>query len=193
MVNPSSRRTPGLISGLYIITLLYFALGFVSIYSALTAILCMTIPFILLAKHEKKVWCHHYCPRASLIDLVGIKKNRWKKLPQMFNDGFLRKLLLWYFGLNLLFITGSTIQIAMGNMPAMPYIRLFIAIPLFPLPQLVQLEGPDWLLHLSYRLYSMMFSSTILGIVFARIWRPRAWCAVCPVGNLSNKLTPPGN
>lgn len=191
MVSPSIKRKPGLLPGLYFITLLYFALGFVSIYFALTAILCMTIPFLLLAKHEKKVWCYYYCPRASLTTLMGTRRSRWRQLPPMFTDGFLRKLLLWYFGLNLLFITGSTIQIAMGRMPAMPYIRLFIAIPLFPMPQLIELAGSDWLIHLSYRLYSMMLSSTILGIVFARIWRPRAWCAVCPAGNLSNKLTPP--
>lgn len=191
MINPSTKRRPGLLPGLFIITLLYFSLGFVSIHFGLTAILCMAIPFILLAKHEQKVWCHHYCPRASLTNLLGTKKSRWKTLPQMFTDGFLRKLLLWYFGLNLLFITGSTIQIAMGRMQSMPYVRLFIAIPLWPLPQLWVLSGPDWLIHLSYRLYSMMFSSTLLGIAFALIWRPRAWCAVCPVGNLSNKLTPP--
>lgn len=185
-----TNEKPGLLPGLFIITLLYFSLGFVSILFALTAILCMSIPFILLAKHRRKVWCHHYCPRASLTTIAGTPKERWKSVPKMFTDGYLRRLLLWYFGLNLLFITGSTVQIAIGSMDSMPYIRLFIAIPLWSLPQLVEIAAPDWLVHLSYRFYSMMLSSTILGLVFARIWRPRAWCAVCPVGTLSNKLTP---
>ena len=178
----------GLVPALFIITLLYVALGFISILFGLTAVACMAIPFILLSVYRRKVWCYHYCPRASLTQKFGKPQKQWKKLPAMFTDGFLRKLLLWYFGLNLLFITGSTIQIAMGRMQSMPYIRLFIAIPLWSLPQLIPIAGPDWLIHLSYRLYSMMLSSTILGLIFARIWRPRAWCAVCPVGNLSNKL-----
>ena len=96
--------------------------------------------------------------------------------------------MLWYFGLNLLFITGSTVRIALGLMESMAFVRLFIFIPLFPLPQLLDIAAPPFLIHLSYRLYSMMLSSTILGVVFALVWRNRLWCAVCPVGNLSNKM-----
>ncbi len=181
-----STKRSGLAAGLFFLTLTYFALGFVSILTANLALLCMTIPFILLAKAKKKVWCQHYCPRASLIDAVG-KKDDWRKNPTFITNGKLRSFMLWYFGLNLLFITGSTIQVALGRMSAMPYIRLFIAIPLFPLPQLLPAEAPQFLMHLSYRFYSMMLSTTIIAVVLARIYRPRIWCAVCPVGSLSNK------
>lgn len=191
MASDGKRRNPGLVPTLYAITLLYFALGFVSIHFGMLALACMSIPFILLSASGKKLWCHHYCPRSSLTTRTGLKRKNWRPLPKSFTDGFLRKVMLWYFGMNLLFITGSTIQIAMGRMPPMPYLRLFIAIPLWPLPQLLETTGPDWLVHLSYRLYSMMLSSTILGIAFSRIWRPRAWCAVCPVGTLLNKHTHP--
>lgn len=181
-----STKRSGLAAGLFFLTLTYFALGFVSILTANLALLCMTIPFILLAKAKKKVWCQHYCPRASLIDAVG-KKDDWRKNPTFITNGKLRSFMLWYFGLNLLFITGSTIQVALGRMSAMPYIRLFIAIPLFPLPQLLPAEAPAFLMHLSYRFYSMMLSTTIIAVVLSRIYRPRIWCAVCPVGSLSNK------
>jgi polyferredoxin len=146
----------------------------------------MTLPFILLAKAKKKVWCQNYCPRASLIQLTGKMNRKQKPVPRQFTNGSLRKALLWYFGLNLLFITGSTLRIARGFMEPMAFVRLFIAIPLFPLPQLIDFTAPPFLLHLSYRLYSMMLSSTILGIAFSLIWRKRLWCAVCPVGSLSN-------
>ncbi|MDD3941837.1 MAG: 4Fe-4S binding protein [Sphaerochaetaceae bacterium] len=184
----ADAKRKGLIPRLFIITLLYFLLGFVAIEFALLALACMSIPFMLLARYKQKVWCHRYCPRASLIQTFGKKRSRWRVLPPMFTDGYLRKVLLWYFGLNLMFIAGSTIRIATGDMAPMPYVRLFIAIPLWPLPQLLHIGSPDWLIHLSYRFYSMMLSSTILGVVAAMIWRPRAWCAVCPVGNLSNRL-----
>lgn len=179
----------GLLPLLYLITIIYFALGFVSIQLGLLAFACMGIPFILLSVRGRKVWCHRYCPRASLTTLAGKPRKKWRTLPKVFTDGYLRKVLLWYFGLNMLFITGSTVQIAMGKMAPMAFIRLFIAIPLVPLPQLMPLASPGWLIHLSYRLYSMMLSSTVLGIAFALIWRPRAWCAVCPVGNLMTKLS----
>ncbi|MEA5030859.1 MAG: 4Fe-4S binding protein [Sphaerochaeta sp.] len=191
MASDGKRRKPGLVPNLYAITLLYFALGFVSIHFGMLALACMSIPFILLSASGKKLWCHHYCPRSSLTTRTGSKRKNWRPLPKSFTDGFLRKMMLWYFGMNLLFIAGSTIQVAMGRMSPMPYVRLFIAVPLWPLPQLLENTGPAWLLHLSYRLYSMMLSSTILGIAFSRIWRPRAWCAVCPVGTLLNKHTHP--
>ncbi len=180
-----------MVPGLFIITILYFALAFVHILFALLAIVCMTFPFILIAKTKQKTWCHNYCPRASLTNQTGKIHKHWRKLPLMFTDGYLRKVLLWYFGLNLLFIIGSTARIATGAMEAMDYIRLFIAIPLpGPLPQIIQLpqQLPPWLIHLSYRLYSMMLSSTLLGIALSIIYRPRAWCTICPVGTLSNTL-----
>lgn len=183
----SARK--GLVPALFGITLAYFSLGFISLYFALIAVACMGIPFFLIARYKKKVWCQHWCPRASLTTLLGKKQSKWKSHPKYFTDGYLRKVMLWYFGLNLLFIAGSTIQVALGNMDPMSYIRLFIAIPLWPLPQLFPVTSPPWLIHITYRLYSMMLSTTLLSLVMARTWRSRTWCAVCPVGTLSNKLT----
>lgn len=183
----TQTRKKGLVPGLFLVTLLYFSLGFVSILIGLLAVFCMAIPFVLLARYKKKVWCSTYCPRASLLMHTGTTK-KTRTIPHQFSNGTLKKAMLWYFGLNLLFITGSTIQVAMGNMPSMQYIRLFIAIPLVPLPQLITVEAHPALLHLSYRLYSMMLSSTILAVVLSRLYRPRLWCAICPVGTLSNGL-----
>jgi hypothetical protein len=180
-------RNKGLLPNLYIITLAYFALGFVSILFANLAILCMALPFILLAKAKKKVWCQTYCPRASLLTAAG-KKKHWRKNPVLITSGKLRRIMLWYFALNLLFITGSTVQVALGNMEAMQYIRLFIAIKLFSLPQLITVQAPLFLLHLSYRFYGMMASTTILALILSRIYRPRIWCAACPIGTLSDAL-----
>jgi len=183
----TEKNSKSLIPGLFLITLLYFSLGFVSILFGLLAVFCMAIPFILLSRYKKKVWCSTYCPRASLLLLTGTKR-KTRAIGRQFSDGTLKKAMLWYFGLNLLFITGSTIQVGMLNMPSMEFIRLFIVIPLVPLPQLIPVEAHPALLHLSYRLYSMMLSSTILGIVLSRLYRQRIWCAICPVGTLSNGL-----
>jgi hypothetical protein len=178
----------GLYTSLALITLLYFALGFISIYFALLAVVCMTLPFLLAQRAKKRIWCHSYCPRASLFSHMNKDQKSWKRVPLTFTNGKFRTYVLWYFGLNLLFMTGSTIQIALGNMAPMPYIRLFILIPFVPLPQLIHLSAPLWLTHLSYRLYSMMLSSTLLGIVLAYLYRPRSWCSICPVGTLTQNM-----
>lgn len=181
------NKDKGLVTGIFLVTLLYFSLGFISILFGLLAVFCMTTPFLLLARYKKKIWCSTYCPRASLLMKTGTKKKD-RAIPRQFSNGTLKRAMLWYFGINLFFITGSTIQVAMGNMASMEYIRLFIAIPLVPLPQLITAEAPPALMHLSYRLYSMMLSSTLLGIVLSRIYRPRLWCAICPVGTVSNMM-----
>ncbi len=181
-----TRNKQGLIPALFLITITYFALGFVSILFANLAVLCMLLPFILLSRAKKKVWCQHYCPRASYLNVIGRRK-AWRKNPSVITNGKAKYYMIWYFSLNLLFITGSTIQIAIGAMEAMPYIRLFIAIPLFPIPQLIQIDAPSFLLHLSYRFYSMMLSTTLLASVLGWMYRPRLWCAICPIGTLSDK------
>ncbi len=187
-MNTSTHKRYGLVPYIYIFTLSFFTLPFLHISFSFLAFLCMATPFALHLITKKNVWCRHYCPRASLTTVVGRKKGKYKLPPTIFRDGYLKKVMLTYFSLNLLFITGSTISVAIERMVAMPYIRLFIAIPLIPLPQLLDISMSSWMVHLSYRLYSMMLSSTILGIVFAILYRPRAWCAVCPVGTILKKI-----
>lgn len=177
----------GLLPALFLLTLAYFALGFVSILFANLAIFCILIPFLMLGFTKQRTWCHRYCPRASLAEAVG-KSRPWRKSPHFIASGQTKRYLLWYFSLNLLFIAGSTTRIALHQMEAMPFIRLFIVIPLFSLPQLLTLGMPAWLLHLSYRFYSMMLSTTILSVAFALLYRPRLWCSVCPMGNLMNTM-----
>lgn len=188
MNTSTTKKQYGLRPYLYIFTLSFFTLPFIHISFSFLAFLCMLIPFIMLLTRKENIWCRHYCPRASITTLVGRKRGKYKKTPIIFRDGYLKKMMLTYFTLNLLFITGSTIGVARGSMAAMPYIRLFIAIPLFPIPQLIDISMSQWMSHLSYRLYSMMLSSTILGITFALLYRPRAWCAVCPVGTILKKI-----
>lgn len=171
---------------LFAIPLLFFALGFVSIVTALSAIGCMALPFLLLARDGKKTWCRGVCPRSSLLDRMGSLKWQRRRAPSPFRDGSLRSLMLWYVALNLLFALGSTAKVAAGQMEAMAYVRLFIAIPLAPLPQLFDLGLPPALLHLSYRFYSMMLGTTLLAVGLGLFFRPRIWCTVCPVSTISN-------
>jgi hypothetical protein len=173
---------------LFIITILYFTLPFISIIAAISAVLCIGLPFVLYSKENKNVWCKSYCPRSSFFMVVGRKRDHYKMVPSIFTNGKLQSILLVYLTLNLIFISGSTLQVAMQNMEMMPYLRLFIVVKLFPIPQLLSLPLPFWLIHLSYRLYSMMLSSTLLGVAFALLYRQRAWCTVCPINSVITKL-----
>lgn len=58
---------------LFIINLLYFALGFINIHFALLGLICMILPLYLLVKTKKKTYCQGYCPRATSNDFLHRK------------------------------------------------------------------------------------------------------------------------
>ncbi|WP_422678833.1 4Fe-4S binding protein [Clostridium thermosuccinogenes] len=45
-----------------------------------------------------------------------------------------------------------------------------------------------WAVHLSFRVYSMMLTTTIFGLLLAWIFKPRTWCTVCPINTASDVL-----
>lgn len=177
---------------LFLITLGYFMLGLVNIHLALAGLLCMGLPFVLLFRTRRKTWCQGLCPRASLFSFWGsVRPGEGRRVPGIFRGPDLRFVVLGYFGLNLLFVLLSTVAVGTGRIASMEYIRLLMvfAFP-GPLPSLLPWSpGIPWLTHLAYRVYSLMLTSTLVGLGLAWIWRSRTWCLICPVGNLSQRLS----
>ncbi len=174
-------------SNLYIITILFFGLGFFNIIFAWLGFACMIIPFILLVKDGKKTWCKNYCPRANLLTVLfknksgkGVATPKWLKSPKA------KEFLLYYFSVNIFILFMSTLMVFMGRMEAMEKVRFLIAFQLpWDIPQLLNINSlPNWAIHLSFRVYSMMFTTTVIGMVLGYIYRPRTWCTVCPVNTI---------
>lgn len=69
-----------------------------------------------------------------------------------------------YFCINILFILMSTLMVAQGTIEAIDNVRFLIVFQIpWSLPQLWIIEGvPEVIIHLSYRLYSIMFTSTVM-------------------------------
>lgn len=99
-------------------------------------------------------------------------------------------IMLAYFGISLTFILLSTFGVARGVKSPMEYLRFLIVIPIpFQIPQAFDLLNiAPWLTHLSYRFYSMMMTTTILGLILALIYKPRTWCSICPISTISSKI-----
>ncbi|WP_319416326.1 4Fe-4S binding protein [Marispirochaeta aestuarii] len=174
---------------LLFITLAYFTLGFVHIGFALSGLLCMTIPFVLVFRDRKKSWCQGYCPRAQFFDLFR-KTGDTAKTPGFLLERKTRDLVLSYFCMNLFFIAASTMMVAAGNMAPIDRVRILIIFEIpFAMPQLLsQPVLPPALLHFSYRIYSMMTTSFLAGTLLALLYRPRTWCRVCPVNTMSDRV-----
>ena len=176
---------------LFLITLSFFASGLINIHFSLLGLVCMTLPIILLLKDRKKTWCQGYCPRASLFTSCG-KAKKWnaRNTPLFFIKGKMKWIMLAYFITSLILILMSTLAVAKGNRSPMEHLRFLIFLPLpFQVPQMFDLPTiAPWLTHLSYRFYSMMMTTTVLGIILALLYKPRTWCTICPIATVSDVI-----
>lgn len=174
---------------LYIVTILFFTLGFFNIIFAWLGFACMIIPFVLLARNGKKTWCQNYCPRAHFFTFLFKNKSiKGKTLPKWLTNGDGRWFFLTYFSLNLFILIMSTIMVFKGRIAPMEKVRFMIAFKLpWNIPQLLNINSiPDWAVHLSFRVYSMMFTTTVIGMVLGLIYMPRTWCTICPINTISD-------
>ena len=114
------------------------------------------------------------------------KLNIGLKPPKFFSHLRVKKAVVIYFGLNLFFVMMSTIMVSIGRIEPIEQIRFLILFPLpFKMTQLIDVSVMPPFIHLGYRVYSMMFSSVIIGSVLGIIYRPRTWCSICPVSTLT--------
>ena len=169
-----------------ILTLSYFLLGFVNIYFSYLALACMTIPFYLLFRDKKNKCCTGICPRADYLSLFRYF-NLGKKAPKWLLGENSKRNIFIYFCLNLMFITLSSIMVNTGRLAPIDKVRLFIMFQIpWDMPQLWAIENNSpSLLHLAFRFYSLMLSSTILGTILAIVYKPKTWCVICPIKTLS--------
>ncbi len=173
----------------YLFTLAYFALGFVNILFAWLGLVCMTLPLLFLFRDTKKTWCQNYCPRASLYSTCGkLTAKHSHKTPSYFIKGNLKWIMLIYFSISLTLIILTTIMVAIGKKPPMNHLRFLIVFNIpFKIPQLISIEGfQNWIYHFGYRMYSMMLTTTVLGLILAFIFKPRTWCTICPIATVSD-------
>ena len=174
-----SDRLALITGGLFLISMIHISLG-------LVGLLCYISPLISYVRHRDKRWCQRYCPRASFLTTVLSRISRHRKPPQWLTRSSVKQSLIYYMGANLFFATMSTLMVGLGRLEPLDHLRLFMVVqsPL-PWPQLVEWALPAFVVHGSYRVISMLFSSTLLGLGLGLLYFPRTWCSICPVMTLS--------
>ena len=96
--------------------------------------------------------------------------------------------MLTYFSINFLMICLSTLMVFLDKRDPIEKVRFLMAFQLpWTMPNLLDIGVmPDWAVHLGFRVYSMMFTTTIIGLLVGYLYRARTWCSICPMGTLSN-------
>ncbi|MFV0424987.1 MAG: 4Fe-4S binding protein [Bacilli bacterium] len=169
----------------YLLPLVFVILSLININFALLGILCMIAPFYTLSKYKNRTFCQKACPRGKLLSKmteISLKN----KTPKIFSNKYIRNSFFIYFIVGFILVIISTILVATNKQE--PFyqtsILLFIKVP--TTPQLVTFEFNTILTHLSYKLFSMLLTTILIGITLGLIYRPRTWCSICPITTVNN-------
>ena len=46
----------------------------------------------------------------------------------------------------------------------------------------------DWMAQFSFGFYSLMLTSLLLGLIVMVLYKPRTWCAFCPMGTMTQSI-----
>ena len=172
---------------LWIWTIIYFVLGFFNILFAWLGMIDFLVPLFIALFGGSKAFCNHYCGRGQLLAQCG-KCSRNVRAPRFlaskwFRYGFL-VFFLSMFG-NMIF---QTYLVAAGARNLGEAIKLLW---MFRVPWgWAYTAGivSDWIAQFSFGFYSIMLTSTIIGLVVNVLFKPRTWCSFCPMGTMTQMI-----
>ena len=47
---------------------------------------------------------------------------------------------------------------------------------------------PAWIAKFSFGFYSLMLTSTLIGLIMMYLYKPRTWCSFCPMGTMTQGI-----
>ncbi|MDD4160339.1 MAG: 4Fe-4S binding protein [Synergistaceae bacterium] len=176
---------------MWIVSIVYFSLGFFNIIFAWLGMLCFIIPILMSVFGKEKNFCNGYCGRGQLFTLIGanrgISLNR--ELPAFLKSRWFRYGFLLFFMIMFLNMLFATWAVFAGNGSLNESVKLFWTFDL-PWKWANRTGGkiPLWTVQFAYGFYSLMLTSLILGLMSMLVFRPRAWCVYCPMGTATQMI-----
>lgn len=175
---------------LWVATLAYLILGFINILFAWLGLLCFLIPIIISIFKGNKAYCNKYCGRGQMFSLIGGRfgLSRKKDIPKwMKSKWFKYGFLIFFFAMffQMLWVT-YLVFAEMGELK-----QVVTLIWTFKVPW-------DWAYYVdflhpgvgqfAFGFYSVMLTSTILGLITMILFKPRSWCVYCPMGTMTHTI-----
>ena len=175
---------------LWIWTILYFSLGFFNILFAWLGLIDFMVPLFVAIFGGGKAVCNRYCGRGQLFQQIGgcMGCSRNAATPRFMSSKWFRYGFLVFF----LSMFGSmlfqTWLVASGANGLTETIKLLW---LFRVPwDWAYTAGmtADWVAKFAFGFYSLMLTSTIIGLVVMALFKPRTWCVFCPMGTMTQMI-----
>lgn len=175
---------------LWFVTPLYLGLGFFNIMFAWIGMIFFLLPLLMALFSGNKLYCNRYCDRGQFLQLLGgrMQLSRNKPTPhwmrtKTFRCGFLIFFFVMFF--QMLFVTYLVASEATG---LQEIVKLFW---IFKLPWHWAYHGtvlPLWMVQFAFGFYSMMLTSTLIGLIVMVLYKPRTWCVFCPMGTTTQLI-----
>lgn len=175
---------------MWMISTLYLLLGFFNILFAWLGLLCFVIPLLIAVIGGNKAYCNKYCGRGQLLDLLGnkMKLSRKKEMPSFLKSTWFRYGFLVFFltmFTNMLFTTYLVMEGVQGVKQVVKILWTFKT------PWNFAYHGTiiaPWVAQFAFGFYSVMLTSTIIGIITMVLYKPRSWCVYCPMGTMTQGI-----
>ena len=175
---------------LWIVSLAYLILGFFNILFAWLGLLCFFIPLLIAAAGGEKAYCNRYCGRGRLFGLLGggLGLSRKRDMPGWMKSRGFRYGFLAFFLVMFLQMLGNTWLVFSGAEDLRQAVTLLWT---FRLPWNWAYGGQapaPWIAQFAFGFYSVMLTSTVLGLVTMILFKPRSWCVYCPMGTMTQLI-----
>ena len=175
---------------LWVYAIIYFALGFFNILFAWLGMIDFLLPLFLAIFGGNKFFCNHLCGRGQLFSKLGtdLKCSRCKPTPRWMSSKWFRYGFLLFFLTMFGNMVFQTYLVAAGAASLREAIKLFWT---FRVPWSWTYTGgtvTDWVAQFSFGFYSLMLTSLLLGLIVMVLYKPRTWCAFCPMGTITQGI-----
>lgn len=175
---------------LWIASAAYLILGFINILFAWLGLICFFIPLGISLVKGDKAYCNKYCGRGQLFQLLGerLKLSGKRDIPAFIRSSWFRYGFLIFFLVmfgNMLF---STYLVFAGSGNMKEVVKLLWT---FRLPWHFAYHGTifsPWIAQFAFGFYSVMLTSTVLGMITMILYKPRSWCVYCPMGTMTQGI-----
>lgn len=174
---------------LWILSSLYLILGLFNILFAWLGLICFIVPLLISIVKGNKGYCNKYCGRGQLLDLLGnkLKLSRNKPMPKFLKSKYFRYGFLIFFLTMFINMVFNTYLVFQGTNTLKEVLTILWT---FKLPwNFTDLSYVSpWIVQFSFGFYSLMLTSTLLGIITMALYKPRSWCVYCPMGTMTQGI-----
>lgn len=174
---------------LWIFSSVYLILGFFNILFAWLGLICFITPLTISLIKGDKAYCNRYCGRGQLFSLLGEKfgLSRKKDMPRwMVSPYFRYGFLIFFFTMFGVMLWNTYLVFAGVELK-----QVVTLLWTFKLPWHWAYHGTalsQGVAQFAFGFYSVMLTSTLLGIITMMLFKPRSWCVYCPMGTMTQMI-----